>query len=308
MLEGLAGCVGYGIASLLERRKKAYPPGKDPVVQHASLGVIRLDWQYHPVPGDVGSTDSFEYPVIYRAVPGLTFEVCQSGALTPEVEADFAKAIKYLDEDRNVSVITSDCGFFMWFQRKAREYTSKPVVMSSLALLPAIHGALGSDGRVAIFTANSESLAPMHDVVALDCGVDWNADCYVLVGCQDVPGFDAVAHGEPVDLNTVTPGIVKKALQVLREHKDIHAFLFECTQLPPFSDDVRAATGLPVYDAINCCDFFLSGFVDNPRFGLNNWHQSWDGKQERYELGDNMRANSRSRLVHLSMTGSASSQ
>lgn len=247
-----------------------------------------MDWHYHPLAGDVGSTDSFEYPVFYRAVPGLTFEVCQSGVMTPEIKEHFKEAIRYLDQDKQVSVITSDCGFFMWFQKEARQYTAKP----------AIHAALGTDGKIAIFSANSESLQPMHDTVAREMGVDWNADCYVLVGCQDVEGFEAVATGEPVDLGKVTPGIVKKAVEVTKT-KNIHAILMECTQLPPFSDDVRAATGLPVYDAIVCADFFVRGFVDNPRFGLNGWHQRWDGKQETYKLGD---VEEKEKLVYYSPT------
>lgn len=229
MLGGLGVCAGYAFAVWVKGQEP--PKGKDPSIKHASLGVIRLDWHYHPLAGDVGSTDSFEYPVFYRAVPGLTFEVCQSGVMTPEIKEHFKEAIRYLDQDKQVSVITSDCGFFMWFQKEARQYTAKPVVMSSLALLPAIHAALGTDGKIAIFSANSESLQPMHDTVAREMGVDWNADCYVLVGCQDVEGFEAVATGEPVDLGKVTPGIVKKAVEVTKT-KNIHAILMECTQLP----------------------------------------------------------------------------
>lgn len=41
----------------------------------------------------------------------------------------------------------------------------------------------------------------------------------------------------------------------------------ECTELPPYSDAVRHATGLPVFDAITNCDFFISAFQDNERFG-----------------------------------------
>jgi len=277
------------------------PPGKSLGIDHAVLGVIRLDWHYHPMPGDVGSPSSFEFPVVYRAVPGLTFEVCQSGQLTPEIEAEFIKAIQWLDRIKGVSVISADCGFFMWFQKLARRHTSKPVVMSSLAILPAINCAI--HGKVGIFTANSESLAPMHDCVKDECGVEWNESRYVLVGCQDVPGFEAVAHGTEVDFQKVMPGVVGKAKQVLADHPDISAFLFECTQLPPFSDDVRAATGLPVYDAITCCDSVMMGFVDNPRFGLNTWHKSFDGEREQYKLGDCLGPEGKRRLVNLPANG-----
>lgn len=41
-----------------------------------SLGVIRLDYDYPPAPGDIDCPDSFAYDVHYRVVPGLTFEMC----------------------------------------------------------------------------------------------------------------------------------------------------------------------------------------------------------------------------------------
>merc|ERR1719440_1524209 len=47
-----------------------------------SLGVIRLDYDYPPAPGDIDCPQSFGYDVFYRVVPGLTFEMCQSGTTT----------------------------------------------------------------------------------------------------------------------------------------------------------------------------------------------------------------------------------
>ena len=41
--------------------------------------------------------------------------MCQEGKLTPEVEKAFIESIKYLDEEKNVSGISGDCGFMMWF-------------------------------------------------------------------------------------------------------------------------------------------------------------------------------------------------
>lgn len=55
------------------------------------------------------------------------------------------------------------------------------------------------------------------------------------------------------------------------DHPDARAFLFECTELPPYADAVRHATGLPVFDSITGCDFFISSLLDNERFGLNDW-------------------------------------
>jgi len=49
------------------------------------------------------------------------------------------------------------------------------------------------------------------------------------------------------------------------------AFMMECTELPPYSDAVRKETGLPVFDAVTNCDFFINAFKDNERFGMNDW-------------------------------------
>lgn len=85
-------------------------------MDHASLGVIRLDYDYPAAPGDIDSPLSYSYDVFFKVVPGFTFEMCQSGVMTPEVEASFCEAVRYLCEDKKVSGITGDCGFMMWFQ------------------------------------------------------------------------------------------------------------------------------------------------------------------------------------------------
>ena len=46
---------------------------------YPTLGVIRLDYDYPAIPGDVDCVNSFTYRVIYRVVPGLTFDMCLTG-------------------------------------------------------------------------------------------------------------------------------------------------------------------------------------------------------------------------------------
>jgi len=75
----------------------------------ASLGVVRLDYDYPPAPGDIDSPESYGYDVFYRAVPGLSFEMCQHAVpktgtpLPDDVMKGFVEAIKYLDQEKNVS-------------------------------------------------------------------------------------------------------------------------------------------------------------------------------------------------------------
>jgi len=262
-----------------------------------SLGVIRLDYDYPPAPGDIDSPQSFGYDVFYRVVPGLTFEICQSGRMTPQVEKNFVDGIDWLIA-KGVTGITGDCGFMMYFQALARRNTTKPVFMSALAQLPGVTCAFNKNELIAIFTANSETLKPMRNLIKDECGVDPDERRFVIVGCQDVPGFEAVAAGGKVNVQKVTPGMVELAKKTLHQYPKIRCILLECTELPPYADALRAALRLPVYDAITCCDFFISGRQDNERFGLNNWQAKWDGVQDDYKFGAHLNAAERAGLVN----------
>lgn len=138
----------------------------------------------------------------------------------------------------------------------------------------------------------------MKDLIRDECGVDTQQQRFHVVGCEDVPGFEAVALGEKVNTKAVEPGIVAKAKAALEEFPDARAFLMECTELPPYSDAVRSATGKPVFDAITGCDFFLSSCRDNERFGKQGWQADWDQEQEAYKYGDDLTEEQKAKLVN----------
>lgn len=69
--------------------------------------------------------------------------MCQKNEMTDEVGEEFDKAIKHLVEVEKVSGITGDCGFMMWFQKRARKQTHIPIFMSALAQLPGVTCAYG---------------------------------------------------------------------------------------------------------------------------------------------------------------------
>ena len=84
--------------------------------------------------------------------------------MTDEVESDFVEAIIWLNS-QNVSAITGDCGFMMYFQELAIQYTSVPVFMSSLIQLPIVTAAFTPKEKIAVFTANLTSLKPMQPLI-----------------------------------------------------------------------------------------------------------------------------------------------
>uniref|UniRef100_A0A7S4QVI4 Uncharacterized protein n=1 Tax=Alexandrium monilatum TaxID=311494 RepID=A0A7S4QVI4_9DINO len=266
------------------------------------LGVVRLDYNYPPAAGDTDFPGSYNYDVVFRAVPGLTFAMAQRGKMTYAVQHEFVEAIRWL-ERKGVCGITGDCGFMMAFQPIAREVANVPVFMSSMVQCPMISVAFDKYDKIMILTANSETLKPQKEVLLSQCGFDVDDKRFVIYGCQDVPGFDAVAKGEKVDVAYVTPGIVHLAKEILKKEPTIRAICLECTELPPYADALRKETLLAVFDAITCCDFFISARKDNPRFGLNEWQSDWDGVNEDYELGQNLDAGQRASLLSLQEGG-----
>ena len=274
------------------------PNGTTEKAPAPTLGVIRLDYDYPPILGDIDHPGSFPYKVFYKVVPGLTFKMCQSGKLTREVTRSFKSSIQWLVEQKKVSGITGDCGFMMYFQKLAREITHIPVFMSALCQLPAVTCAYSSKEQIIIMTANGKALEPMSNLIKAECGVDTNDTRYHIVGLEDVEGFEAVALGKKLNYKKVNPGVIRKTHEALKQFPKTRAILLECTQLPPYADAIRQQTGLPVFDAVTACNFFIGGFFDNARFGLQDWQYKWDRKQEKYRFGDNLSEDERQKMVN----------
>ena len=135
--------------------------------------------------------------------------------------------------------------------------------------------------KIAIFTANGKTLEPMLGLIKERAGVDLHKDRYVIVGCEAVPGFEAVANGDPVIYEDVEPGMIDLTRKVLEGDSAITAILLECTELPQFADALRKEFKLPVYTAVTCTDHFMSGLLDNPRFGTQDWADEASAKDER---------------------------
>jgi len=260
---------------------------------HPSMGIIRLDYCYPPALGDIDHIGTFNFDVYYKVVPGLTFELCQKGErLQGKVEERFRQSIMWLIKEKNVKVITGDCGFMMYYQNFARSLAgvSIPVVLSPICQLPSIACAFSYDEEIIIMTANEEHFMNMKKRLRHHYNIDPENRRYNVIGCDKgrVDGFEAVSEGSRVDTAKVEKGVVKLAQESLIKHPKSTAFLFECTELPPYSDAVREATGLPVYDAITCCSAIMEGFLDNSRFGTNHWQEEWDRQQEDYTYGQNL--------------------
>jgi len=241
-----------------------------PTREVATLGVIQFDRDKPAAKGEIRHPGSHGYPVLRRKVPGLlpqmAREMAQKGVLPEDVKQKFVEAVKHL-ESRGVCGITGDCGCMnLHFQKLARQNTSLPVFMSPLAQLPAITCGFAKTELIAILTTGGKSLRPL---IKDECGLDANENRYIMVDCQDVLGSSGQKGTPDMGLQ-----LGLKVQKILKKHPNIRAICLEPAEFPPYADAIRVASGLPVYDAITSCAFFISGHKDNPRFGLQNWRVS----------------------------------
>jgi Asp/Glu/hydantoin racemase len=256
---------------------------------YPSLGILRLDYHCDPIVGDIDHEHSFGYPVHYKKVEGLSFEMCKEGEeLTGSVQKEFDDAVDYLVK-KGVKAITGDCGFMQNYQKYARNRTDKPVFISSLMQLPAMTAAFSKHETIMVVTANKESLEPLRQELKKECGIDHEDKRFIFVGCEHVQDFGKeVEEGWTVDPDLAGPNIVKLVVDTLALPKceSVKAILMECTELPHYSDAVRNATQLPVFDAITNCDMVMSSFLDK---GEDKFYQPWN--RDKIDKNDNARYN-----------------
>jgi len=266
---------------------KLTAPPSYPKAGVPTLGVLRMDIEYEASEGEVSYPKSFSYPVYYRVVKGLSWDVLISGKLDKDVECELQEAIQFLDE-KNVAGITCDYGLSMLFQAVARKATKKPVFLSPLSMLPAIDAAFHSNEQVLIVTGWWGEVLALAPLIQEECNLDPCSERFIPLTCDKIDHFTDFCTNEqrPHKLD-VRNGLLTMIREKLKEKPGIRAILLEYTLLSIFSDAIKFEFELPVFDALTMCDLFMNGRLDNPLFGLHGWQTTWDGEHKKYKLGQN---------------------
>ena len=64
--------------------------------------------------------------------------------------------------------------------------------------------------------------------------------------------------------------MVYVAREMISQFPDIHSFVLECTQMPPYASLIQQVTGLPVYDITTLCRLVYSAVISNS-FPIRHW-------------------------------------
>jgi hypothetical protein len=226
-------------------------------VSGLDLGVIMLDNALPRPVGDLGNARTYRYPVAFEACPGAdtrrVVERRAAGLLGGMVAA--GERLVGL----GVRAVTTCCGFLAIYQRELAERLGRPVATSSLLQVPPLLRMLPAGRLVCVLTANATTLSEDH-LAAVGLTAE-DRERVVLAGLEHTAHFYPVITGtrRDLDLAVATSEVVGAATAAVAEHPDIGAFVFECTNLPPYADAVRAATDRPVWDALTLADWLRAG-------------------------------------------------
>lgn len=210
----------------------------------AKIGVLMLETQFPRLPGDIGNPESFENPVIYKTVKGASPEKVvrdQSKALL----SPFITAGKELIAD-GAKLVTTSCGFLIYFQEELQDALGVPVVTSSLLMFSTLEQKFGS-GNVGILTISKSSLS--SDILEKS-NIPLNTPIGTTEGGKEFTSA-ILENRESFDIHLCEEDNVNAALVLLENFPHIKTLLLECTNMPPHQSAIEKATGLEVYSIMD---------------------------------------------------------
>jgi hypothetical protein len=233
----------------------AVPRGRR--VYGADIGIIMLDTDIPRPIGDLGNARTLGFPVHYAPT---------NGALIPQVVDRAASGL--LDHflgtgrwlvDLGARAITTCCGFLAIFQRELASALPVPVATSSLLQIPLVLQLLQPDQQVAVLTIDRAALTKAHfDGVGVTGAVRERVQ---VIGLEHTEHLYPVIMKEdgPLEVERARTEVVRTCEQAVTDSPEIAAFVLECTNLPPYAQAIREATGRPVWDAVTLVRWLQQG-------------------------------------------------
>lgn len=211
------------------------------------IGILVLNAGYPLMPGNMAHAASFEFPVRYKVVD-LPTGWWQD--LNEEKYQIFIRAAKELEEE-GVGAITTGCGLFIVWQKRAAEELKIPLFTSPLLLVPMISKTIGTHRKVGIITAAGKRF---HEPRFLEAsGI--NDEIPFVVGELDTCSefMDCIRNQAKSQMDTALfeRQVVNLAKDMIFKAPDIGAILLECSDIPPFSAAISEKTNLPVFDFVS---------------------------------------------------------
>jgi hypothetical protein len=230
-------------------------PGRD-----LAIGVLCLETSFTKIPGHIRNRNTFDFPVTYKVVEGATPERVVSQA-DPRLLEPFIRAAHDL-EAQGVAAITGACGFLVLFQKQLADAVRIPLFASSLIQLPMVHRMLRSDRKVGLLVAKKQSFTHRH----LEA-IGGESVPVCVAGMEERPEFrEVMLEGRRIELDAdrLEHEVLSEVEQLALKNPDMGALIIECTDLVPFSHEIQARTGVPVFDIVTLTEMVYRSLTRKP--------------------------------------------
>jgi Asp/Glu/hydantoin racemase len=166
-------------------------------------------------------------------------------------QPNWVRAVQELQEE-GVRAIVCGCGLTGNMQSVLAQAVDIPVYTSTMMFVPEIHRTQAKGSRVGILTVSEEQLLAYDQILLRECGIDESIPI-AIAGMNESAGADVwLTMTTPhYDFEKVQKAVVDAALELQSNHQDLGAFVLECTDMPMYSNAIREATGLAVFDAVD---------------------------------------------------------
>ncbi|MBC7704337.1 MAG: aspartate/glutamate racemase family protein [Rhodoferax sp.] len=214
---------------------------------HVPRGLMQLE----SLVGNSTNPASYKYPVRLKPVLGANVHTVLEKP-DRQVLARMITDAKDMASD-GILAITTSCGFNAIFQEELATAVGLPVFTSSLLQVPFVQCMLGPASQICVVTANAGALRSEHLRAA---GIAHTEGLHIagLEQCTEWRRMFAEPDKD-VALARIAQEVLRTCVQACAAHPAIRAFVLECTDLPPFSAEIRRQTGLPVFDFISMANY-----------------------------------------------------
>jgi Asp/Glu/hydantoin racemase len=217
------------------------------------LGILMLDTRFPRIAGDLGNPETFPFPVLIARIAGATPERVVDQKAAGLLEPFVAGGEALIRE--GAAGIATTCGFLSLFQRPLAERLGVPVAASSLLMVPLVDRLLPAGRRAGVITFSSSLLTPEH-LAAVGAAADTPVEGVAPDGALAT----VVRKGErTLDQRLVEAEVVDAGRRLAAAHPEVGAVVIECTNMPPYTEALRNALRLPVYDGYDFFCWFFAG-------------------------------------------------
>lgn len=217
------------------------------------IGILMLDTRFERFNGDIGNARTWPFPVRYKVVAGAVPD-----KVTNLIDHDLLQVFKDAADEliaEGVDGIATTCGFLSLYQQELADHCSVPVATSALLQVPVVQRILPRGKRVGILTFSAESLtAPYLEKVGINPKTS-------VVGMPASSEFRrSIRQGDTsVPFETLKNEVLDVAETMVKGDPSIGAIVCECTNLSPYSHDIRCRLGVPVFDMVTLVHWFHRG-------------------------------------------------